>query len=59
MWIVTALQCITAEVILNDFKKCCISYAVDGTDYNMLWNDSVEDRDVRSECLEDEGTDCE
>jgi hypothetical protein len=25
----------------------------------MLWNDSEEVRNVRSECEEDEGTDCE
>jgi hypothetical protein len=31
---------------------------VDGTN-DMLWNDSEEDGDVRSECEEDEGTDCE
>jgi hypothetical protein len=31
---------------------CCISNAVDGTDDDML-------RDVRSECEEHEGTDCE
>jgi len=40
------------------FKKCCISNAVDGTD-DILWNGSEEDGDVRSECEEDEGTDCE
>ena len=33
-------------------KSCCMSSAVDGTDGDMLW-------DVRSECVEDEGTDCE
>jgi len=31
---------------------------VDGTD-DMLWNDSEEDGDVRSERYKDEGTDCE
>jgi hypothetical protein len=29
-----------------------------GTDY-LLWNGIKEDGDVRSECEEDEGTDCE
>jgi hypothetical protein len=29
----------------------------DGTDDDMLWNGSEEDRDVRSEC-EHEDTDC-
>jgi hypothetical protein len=31
---------------------------VDETDDGMLWNDSEEDGDIRSECDEDEGTDC-
>jgi len=34
------------------------SNAVDGTDDNMVWNDSKEDGNVSSECEEDEGTDC-
>jgi hypothetical protein len=45
-------------VTVKGFKKCCISNAVDGTD-DMFWNGSEEDGDVRSECEEDEGTDCE
>jgi hypothetical protein len=40
-------------------KKCCVSSALDGRDDHMLWNDSEEDGDVRSECEEAEGTDCE
>jgi len=35
------------------------SIAVDGTDDDVLWNDSEEDGDVRTECEEDEGTECE
>jgi hypothetical protein len=35
------------------------SNVVDRTDDIMLWNGNEEDRDVRSECEEDEGTDCE
>ena len=56
-----AWQCTAAEVTVKVFKKCCMytSYAVDRTDYHMLWNGSIEDRDVRNECEEDEGTDCE
>jgi len=34
------------------------SSAVDGSDDDILWIDSEEDRTVRSECEEDEGTDC-
>jgi hypothetical protein len=41
------------------FKKCCISNAVDETDDDMLWTGSEEDGNVRRECEEDEGTDCE
>ena len=44
---------------MKGFKKCCISNVVDGTDDGMLWNGSEEDRNVSSECEEDEGTDCE
>jgi hypothetical protein len=32
---------------------------MDGTDDDVLWNDSEEDRIVRSECEEGEATDCE
>ena len=39
--------------------KCRISNAVDETDDDMLWDGSEEDGDVRSECEEGEGTDCE
>jgi len=35
------------------------SIVVGGTGDNMLWSDSEEDGDVRPECEEDEGTDCE
>jgi hypothetical protein len=32
---------------------------MDETDGDMLWNGSKEDGNVRSECEEDERTDCE
>jgi len=44
---------------MKGFKKCCTSNAADGTDDYMLLNDSKEDGNVRSECKEDESTDCE
>ena len=50
---------ISPKVTEKGFKKCCISNVVDGTDDGMLWNGSEEDRNVRSECEEDGGTDCE
>jgi len=37
---------------------CCIPSAVDETD-DMLWNDSEEVGDVRSESEENEDIDCE
>jgi hypothetical protein len=44
---------------LKGFKKCCISNAVDETYEDVLWDGSEEDWHVRSECEEDEGTNCE
>ena len=41
MWIIIAWQCISPEVTVEGFKKCCISNGVDGTD-DMLWNGSEE-----------------
>ena len=32
---------------------------MDRPTYDMLWNASEEDGNVRSECEEDEGTDCD
>jgi hypothetical protein len=58
MWIITAWQHISPEVIVKGFT-CCISNAVDKTNDSMLWNGSEEDGNVRSECVENEGTDCE
>ena len=52
-------QCITSEVTVEGSKKCCISNVIDGIDDDMLWMGSEEDGNVRSECEEDEGTDCE
>jgi len=51
-----AWRCIST---VKCFKKCCISTAVDGTDDDMLWNGSEQDGNIRSECVEDEDTDCE
>jgi len=37
---------------VKGFKKCCKSSVLHGTDDDMLWS-------VRSDCEEDEGTECE
>ena len=59
MWIILAWQNVTPEVTVMGFKKCCTSKAVDATSNDVLWNYSEEDKDVRNECEQDEGTDCE
>jgi len=59
MWIITAQHYISPEVTVKGFKKCCISNKVAKTYHDMLWNGSEEDGNVRSECEEDEGTDCD
>jgi len=48
MWIITLWQCISPEVTVKGFKKCCISIAVDGTHDDMLWNGSEKDGNVGS-----------
>jgi hypothetical protein len=57
-WILTAWQHISREVIVKGFKKCCISSAMDGSEDDVLWNDSEEDGNVRSDGEEEEGTEC-
>jgi hypothetical protein len=59
VWIITAWQHVSPEVNVKGFKMCCISDPTDEADDDMLWNSSEEDGNVRSECEEDEGTDCE
>jgi hypothetical protein len=40
-------------------KMCCISSVMVGTDNDMLWNSSEVDGNIRSECEENKGTNCE
>ena len=35
-------QHISPGVTVKDFKKCCISIRMEGTNDDMLWNGSVE-----------------
>jgi len=46
MWIITSWHCISPEVTVKGFNKCCMSTALDETD--ILWNGSEEDGYVRS-----------
>jgi hypothetical protein len=48
-----------SDEIVNGSNKCCISSEVDENDDYMLWNSSEHNGNVRSDCEEDEGTDCE
>ena len=59
MQTITAWQRISPEVNVKGFGKCCISNAMDETDDGMLWNDSEEGGNIRSQCEEDESTECE
>jgi hypothetical protein len=47
VWITRVWQCISPDVTVKGFKKCCISNAVDGTD-DMLWNGSEEAGNIRT-----------
>ena len=50
MWIVTAWEQISPEVILKGVQKCCISNTMDGTNDDCCeWG----------QCKEDDGTDSE
>ena len=51
-------ECISPEAIEGFLRSAVYPGLVDGTDDGMLWNGSEEDGHVRSECEEDEGTDC-
>ena len=42
MQIIKAWQCISPEVTMQSFKKCCISTAVNETDDDILWNGSED-----------------
>jgi hypothetical protein len=57
--IIKTWRCISPNTSAKGFKKCCISNAVDVSDDDMLWNDSEEVGNVRSECKDDEGTGCD
>jgi hypothetical protein len=47
------------RVTVKGFNYCCMPNAVDGTNDDVVWNDSEEDRNVRSECVADKGTEHE
>ena len=52
-------QCMSLEVTVKVFKRCCAFNALEETDDDMLWNGREKVGKVRSECEEGEVTDCE
>jgi hypothetical protein len=54
-----ARQHISPEVTVKGFKNCCTSSAMDGTDDDMIRNESEEDANASGAYDKDEGTDCE
>jgi len=48
VWIVATWQCVSSEVIVRCFKKCCISIGMDGTDGDVLWSGREEDGNFES-----------
>jgi hypothetical protein len=59
MWIIMAWQHISLQLTVKVFKKYCISNKVDGTNDDILWNDTEEGGDVKNESEEDKDTNCE
>jgi hypothetical protein len=38
-------KAIPESIIVRSFKKCCISYALDGSEDDIVWKHDVEDKD--------------
>ena len=45
MWVQKAWDEVKVPVIIKSFKKCCISNAMDGTEDDILWEESTDDPD--------------
>ena len=58
MWYIVSVDH-NGMAVHHTWSDCEGSSALNGIGGEMLWNDSEEDGDVRCECEEDEGTDCE
>jgi len=44
-WVSAAWKAIPESIIVRSFKKCCISIALDGSEYDILWEEDGEDKD--------------
>uniref|UniRef100_A0A8C6PX15 HTH CENPB-type domain-containing protein n=1 Tax=Nothobranchius furzeri TaxID=105023 RepID=A0A8C6PX15_NOTFU len=59
-WILQAWDAVTAESIINGFKKCCISNALDGSEDDILWEEAGPQRESDSDSEQSEAEDiCE
>ena len=45
VWISRAWNRISEETVRKSFKKCCITNALDGSEDEMIWNDSEAEED--------------
>lgn len=43
-WVIDAWVEIDPQIIVQAFKKCCISNSMDGTEDNILWEEYVSSR---------------
>ena len=43
-WVSAAWKAIPESIIVRSFKKYCISYALDGSEDDILWEDDGEDK---------------
>lgn len=57
-WILASWNDMKSESIVKGFKKCCISNAMDGSEDNVLWQNS-EDEDDNEEAEDSEESDNE
>jgi hypothetical protein len=44
-WVLAAWKAIPESIIIRSFKKCCISYTLDGSKDDIVWEDNVEHKD--------------
>lgn len=53
-WISTAWKRISEETIRKSFKKCCITNALDGSEDDIIWDDSEAEEDADTSSDENE-----
>lgn len=48
-WVAAAWAKIDVTIVQNSFKKTCISNALDGTEDDLLWEDTIDESSSSSE----------